>query len=82
MLHRKFESHLDADSRDVIKLVMALFGTMSALVPGLLIASADSFCNAQKNELQALSANIVLVDRLLASYGVDTKKCATNCVVQ
>lgn len=73
-LHRRLESHLDLESRDVIKLVMGLIGTMSALILGLLIASADSSYNAQKSELQALSVNIVLVDRLLASYGADTKK--------
>ncbi|GLI95613.1 hypothetical protein LMG27198_46050 [Methylocystis echinoides] len=53
---------------------MGLIGTMSALILGPLIASADSSYKAQKNELQTLSANIVLVDRLLASYGADTKK--------
>jgi hypothetical protein len=73
-LHRKLESHLDTQSRDVIKLVMGLIGTMSALILGLLIASADSSYKAQKSALQTLSADIVLADRLLASYGVDTKK--------
>jgi hypothetical protein len=73
-LHRSLESHLDSDSRDVIKLVMGLIGTMSALILGLLIASADTSYKAQESELQSLSTNIVLVDRLLASYGADTKK--------
>jgi hypothetical protein len=73
-LHRSLESHLDSDSRDVIKLVMGLIGTMSALILGLLIASADTSYNAQEDELQSLSANVILVDRLLASYGADTKK--------
>lgn len=72
-LHRRLETHLDTESRDVIKLVMGLIGTMSALILGLLIASADSSYNAQKGELQTLSANIILVDRLLASYGEDTR---------
>lgn len=73
LLHARLKKHLDADSKDVIKLVMGLIGTMSALILGLLIASADSSYNAQKNELQSLSANVVILDRLLASYGADTK---------
>jgi len=32
--------HLDADSKDVIKLVMGLIATVAALVLGLLISSA------------------------------------------
>jgi hypothetical protein len=44
MLLRKLlpEHHLDADSKNVVNLGMALIGTMSALVLGLLIASAKS----------------------------------------
>ena len=34
------EHHLNADSKDVVKLGMALVATMSALLLGLLIASA------------------------------------------
>ena len=36
------EHHLDPDSRNVVNLGMALIGTMTALVLGLLIASAKS----------------------------------------
>lgn len=70
LLHSKLpSSHLDADSKDVMKLVMGLIGTMAALILGLLIASANGSYNAQSSELQSLSANVVLLDRLLVSYG-------------
>lgn len=72
-LHARLKEHLDADSREVIKLVMGLIATMSALILGLLIASAESSYNGQKSELQSLSANVIMLDRLLASYGPDTK---------
>ena len=39
MRRRMPASHLDADSRDVVKLVMGLIATMSALVLGLLISA-------------------------------------------
>jgi hypothetical protein len=74
LLHVKLpDRHLDADSRDVIKLVMGLIGTMAALILGLLIASANSTYNAQSSDLQSLSAKVVLLDRLLIFYGPDAK---------
>ncbi len=74
ILHVKLpDHHLDTDSRDVVKLIMGLIATMSALVLSLLIASAKSSYDQQKNELNALSANIVLLDRTLEFYGPDAK---------
>jgi hypothetical protein len=67
------EHHLSQDSRDVVKLGMGLLGTMAALVLGLLIASAKSSFDTQRNGLAQLSANLVLLDRALAHYGPETK---------
>ncbi len=67
------EHHLSADSKDIIKLAMGLTATMSALVLALLIASAKSSYDAQRNELTEMSANVVLLDRVLAHYGGETK---------
>ena len=75
LLHVRLpDGHVDADSKDVMKLVMGLIGTMAALILGLLIASANSSYNAQSSELQSLSANVVLLDRLLISYGPEAKE--------
>jgi hypothetical protein len=74
VLHVKLpDHHLDTDSRDVVKLVMGLIATMSALVLSLLIASANSSYDQQSSELKALSAAIVLLDRTLEFYGPDAK---------
>jgi hypothetical protein len=67
------EHHLASDSKDVIKLGMSLTATMSALVLALLIASAKSSYDAQRNEITQMSANIILLDRVLAKYGPETK---------
>jgi hypothetical protein len=67
------EHHLSADSKDVIRLGMGLTATMSALVLALLIASAKSSYDAQRNELTQISANIILLDRVLDHYGLETK---------
>jgi hypothetical protein len=72
-LHRILpEHHLSTESKDVIKLGMALTSTMSALVLALLIASAKTSYDAQRNELTQISATIILLDRGLAHYGPET----------
>jgi hypothetical protein len=68
------EHHLTQDTKEVVKLGMGLIGTISALVLGLLVASAKSSFDAQRNGLAQLSANIVLLDRALAHYGPETKE--------
>jgi hypothetical protein len=69
------EHHMTQDSKDAVKLGMGLVGTMSALVLGLLIASAKSSFDTQRNGLAQLSANVTLLDRILAHYGPEAKDC-------
>ncbi len=69
-LHRQLpEHHLDAGSKDVMKLVLGLIATIAALVLSLLIASAKSTYDTQQTELQQLAADAVELDRVLADYG-------------
>jgi hypothetical protein len=65
--------NLNSDSKDVVKLGMGLIATMAALVLGLLIASAKGSFDTQSNELTDMSSRIVLLDRVLAHYGPETK---------
>lgn len=67
------EQHVSKDSQDVVKLGMGLVGTMAALVLGLLIATAQSSFSARNSEVTQMSANIVLLDRILAHYGPETR---------
>jgi len=67
------DDHLNADSKDVIKLAVGLTATMSALVLALLIASAKSSYDSQRSEVTQISANVLLLDRILAHYGLETK---------
>jgi hypothetical protein len=66
------EEHLSAESKDLVKLGMGLVGTMTALVLGLLIASAKSSFDTQRNGLAQLSGNVIFLDRVLARYGPET----------
>jgi Protein of unknown function (DUF4239) len=68
------QHHLDADSRDAVKLGMALVSTMVALVLGLLIGSAKSSLDTQNSELTEMSSRIVLLDRVLVFYGPETRE--------
>jgi hypothetical protein len=67
------EHHLTGDSKDVVKLGVALIATMSALVLSLLVASAKSAYDTRSNQLVQAAADIILLDRALARYGPETK---------
>lgn len=68
------ENHLNAETKDVVKLGVGLVGTMAALLLGLLVASAKSSYDARNTELMQLSANTILLDRALAHYGPGTEE--------
>jgi hypothetical protein len=68
------EHHVNTESKDLVKLVMGLIATMAALVLGLVVASARSSYDKQSTEITQISANISLLDRILALYGPETKE--------
>jgi hypothetical protein len=68
------EQHLSVDSKDTVRIGIGMIATMAALVLGLLVASAKNFYDAQSSELTQMSANVVVLDRLLAQYGPETKE--------
>ncbi len=68
------ERHLSADSKETVRLGMGMVATMAALVLGLLVASAKNFYDTQSSDLTQLSANVVLLDRVLAHYGPEAKE--------
>lgn len=68
------EHHLSDASKDVIKLGMGLIGTIAALVLGLVIATAKGSYDTQDTAVRHTAAKIMLLDRVLASYGPETKE--------
>jgi hypothetical protein len=66
---RLHEKHLSPESKSLVQLGMGLIGTMTALVLGLLVASAKSTFDTQRNGLAQLSGNVIFLDRALAHYG-------------
>ncbi|HEY6385730.1 MAG TPA: hypothetical protein VIX91_08635 [Candidatus Acidoferrum sp.] len=68
------DHHMNSDSKDAVKVAMALVSTMSALALGMLIASAKSSYDTQKNELTDMSSKVIMLDRVLAHYGPESKE--------
>jgi hypothetical protein len=68
------EDHLSNDSKETVKLGTGLIATMTALVLGLMTASAKSSFDAQNMLVQNTAADILTLDRLMARYGPETKE--------
>jgi hypothetical protein len=70
MLRRKLpRHHLTKDSQEVVRLGVGLIATIAALVLGLMIASAKSSFDTQTGQIKQITADILLLDTLLAEYG-------------
>ena len=67
------EHHLSKDSQDVVRLGTGLIGTIAALVLGLLIAAAKSSFDTQSTQITQITADIILLDNLLAEYGPEAR---------
>jgi hypothetical protein len=63
------ERHRGSDSREVLNAGTGLIATMTALVLGLLVASAKEAYDDQRRNLMQVSADVAVLDRLLAGYG-------------
>jgi hypothetical protein len=73
------EHHVSTDPTDVIGLGMGLTATLSALVLALLIVSAKSSYDTQRNELTQASTSIILFDRVLATITGRSPKERSTC---
>src|SRR6516164_1581154 len=67
------DRHLAEDAKDIVRLGTGLIGTIAALVLGLLIASAKSSFDTQSGQVQHVTADIILLDQLLAQYGPEAR---------
>lgn len=68
------EHHLAAESRDTVKVGIGLIATMTALVLGLVTASAKSSFDAVNTAVKQSSVDILVLDRVLARYGAETNE--------
>jgi Protein of unknown function (DUF4239) len=65
--------HLSKDAQDVVRLGAGLIATIAALVLGLLIAAAKGSFDTQSGQVKQITADIILIDNLLALYGPEAQ---------
>jgi hypothetical protein len=68
------EHHLSAETKSVVSVSMAVFGTLAALVLGLLISNAASSFGAKAQDVRQISADVIRLDRLLRRYGPEAQE--------
>src|SRR4029453_4970831 len=63
------KNHLSKETHDVVRLGAGLTAKIAALVLGLLIGGAKSSFDTRSSQVNQLTANVILLDNLLAQYG-------------
>lgn len=61
--------HLTPETKEVVRLGMGLIATMTALLLGLLVASAKGSYDTQRNEVILITGRIAFLERALTLYG-------------
>ena len=64
--------HVDAESRDTVTVGIGLIATMTALILGLVTASAKSSFDAMDSAVKTTAIEVLTLDRVLARYGAET----------
>ena len=67
------EPHLRDNSKDTVQVGAGMIATLSALVLALLVGSAKNTFDTTEAEITQSGAKIIMLDRLLADYGPETK---------
>jgi len=65
------KNHLSTETKDTVILAMGLVVTMTALLLGLLVASAKGTYDAQRSQVIQMSAKLAFLDRVLSNCGPD-----------
>ncbi len=67
------ENQLRPEAKEIIRLATGFLVTMTALVLGILVSTANSSYQARENQLTEMASQFVVVDRLLDNYGPETR---------
>ena len=62
-------THLSSETQSAVTVSVAVIGTLSALVLGLMITAANSSFSARSDEVRELSLQLIRIDRNLRRYG-------------
>jgi len=70
LIRRKLpESHLSDETQSVVRLTMGVVGTLTAMVLGLLVATASTMFNTRNQEITQVAAKVIQLESLLRRYG-------------
>lgn len=70
LIARRLPSHhLNPETQSAVTVSVAVIGTLSALVLGLMISAANSSFSARSDEVRELSLQLVRIERNLRRYG-------------
>lgn len=68
------EHHLSSDTKEIVSLATALIATVTAMVMGLLVSSAQATFDRFDDELTQNAARVVMLDRTLEEYGPEASE--------
>jgi ABC-type amino acid transport system permease subunit len=73
LLRRRLpDHHLNAETQSAVTVSVAVIGTLSALVLGLMITAANHSFSARSDEVRELSLQLIRMERNLVRYGPET----------
>lgn len=70
--------HLSSETQSAVTVSVAVIGTLSALVLGLMITTANSSFSARSDEVRELSLQLIRMDRNLRRYGPEADDARTR----
>lgn len=71
------DHHLSADTKETVRVGMGLVATMTALLLGLLIATAKGSYDTQRSQVILMAARVAYLERVLTIYGPETAQIRT-----
>lgn len=82
VLHGQLPAHLrQDDTQNIVRLLANIFVVLTSLVLGLMINSAKSRFDAINRDVHTFATDLILLDRLLSSYGSDADDARHRLVV-
>jgi hypothetical protein len=67
------QEHLGQDAKDTMRLAIGLVVTMTGMVMGMLVSSAKTYYDGQRNKVAEMSAEIILLSNGLDAFGHDSE---------
>src|SRR5580700_11379207 len=68
------ENHFATEAKDTVRLAIGLIVTMTGLVLGMLVSSAKTFYDSEKNQVAEMASQIIILNDLLTAYGPETRQ--------